>query len=191
MEKETKNVKCQSASGLSYKGEWRDDKPNGGGRMEFPNNDLYEGEWKNGMMDGEGIYRFYDLKKDEFTSSYEGQFAEGKRHGVGRMVFPNHTFYVGQWQGDKRVGSGFATFPNGDSFQGLWQNDQMMRGVYALANGDRYDGEISDGKFNGYGKYFFVDGKWYDGEWDKGVMTKGVIYWPDGRLKEVAGGKII
>ena len=158
--------------------------------MEFANHDVYEGEWKDGLMDGEGLYRFYDPKKDEYTSSYEGQFSEGKRHGVGRMLFPNRTFYVGQWQADKRVGDGFATFANGDSFQGLWKNDQMMRGVYALANGDRYDGEISGGRFNGYGKYFFTSGQWFVGEWTNGIMLKGMVYFPDGKLKEIADGKV-
>ena len=191
MDNETKNVKCQTANGLSYRGEWRNDKPNGGGRMEFPNHDIYEGEWKDGLMDGEGIYRFYDPKKDEYISSYEGQFAEGKRPGVGRMTFPDHTFYVGQWQADKRVGNGFATFTNGDSFQGLWKDNQMMRGVYALANGDRYDGEITEGKFSGYGKYFFTSGQWYVGEWKDGNMTKGICYYPDGRIKEVKDGNAV
>ena len=107
------------------------------------------------------------------------------------MSFPDHTFYVGQWQDDKRTGSGFATFADGGAFQGLWQNGEMMRGVYALPNGDRYDGELSGGKFNGYGKYFFTDGRWYDGEWKDGAMTAGLVYRPDGKIKEVADGKIL
>lgn len=191
MDNETKNVSCKSPEGQKYQGEWRDDKPNGGGKMEFSNQDLYVGEWKDGLMDGEGLYRFYDPIKDEYVASYEGQFQEGKRHGIGRINFPDHTFYVGQWQADKRVGNGFAKFANGDAFQGLWKNDEMMRGIYALSNGDRYDGEMERGRFNGFGTYFFTDGKWYVGEWKDGAMTKGMVYWPDGRLKEIAEGKVV
>lgn len=63
MDNETKNVKCQSPQGQSYQGEWKNDKPNGGGHMVFSNQDLYQGEWKDGLIDGEGMYRFYDAKK--------------------------------------------------------------------------------------------------------------------------------
>ena len=52
MDTNTKNVKCTAPDGQSYKGEWRDDKPNGSGIMDFANQDQYEGDWKDGLMDG-------------------------------------------------------------------------------------------------------------------------------------------
>ena len=65
----------------------------------------------------------------------------------------------------------------------------MLRGVYALKNGDKYDGELVDGKFDGYGKYFWSDGKWYEGLWKNGKMDKGTMYYPNGNYLDIEEGK--
>ena len=126
MSQETKHVHITFPSGNEYKGEWSDDKQNGFGIMNFANLDRYEGGWKDGNM------------------------VNGKFDGVGRMVFSDHTTYEGQWQVGVRCGDGVAVFPNGDVFHGLWQQDKMLRGVYSLKNGDKYDGELVNGKFEGF-----------------------------------------
>ena len=36
-----------------------------------------------------------------------------------------------------------------------------------FCNGESYEGNISNGKFNGSGKYYYQDGQ-YDGEWKDG-----------------------
>ena len=189
MEKETKSVQVTFPSGNVSKGEWCDGKQNGFGIMTFGNMDRYEGGWKDGHMDGFGRYDFYEVKDDAYSAHYEGDFVQGKREGAGIMVYANKTRYEGQWQADVRCGDGIAVFPNGDIYHGLWREDKMLRGVYRLKNGDFYDGEISNGKFEGFGHYYWTDGRWYEGSWKEGSMEDGMMFFPDGKYYEIKEGK--
>lgn len=189
MENKIKKVQVKFPSGNEYKGEWENDKPNGFGIMTFDNQDLYEGGWKDGLMHGKGKYSFYDEKHDSYSSYYEGDFVQGKYEGLGHMVFADHSSYIGQWQAGVRCGEGLATFTTGNVFHGLWQQDKMLRGVYSLKSGDKYDGEIVEGKFNGYGKYYWSDGKWFEGTWKEGKMQNGIVFSQDGTFVEVENEK--
>jgi hypothetical protein len=66
----------------------------------------------------------------------------------------------------------------------------MLRGVLSLKNGDKYDGEFVDGLYDGYGKYFWSDGRWYEGLWKQGKIDKGTIFFPDGKFAEVENGQV-
>ena len=189
MENETKNVRGKFPSGNEYQGEWKNNTPDGYGIMTFDNQDRYEGGWKVGRMHGQGKYSFYDEVHDAYSSFYEGDFVNGKYEGTGGMVFADHSTYIGQWQAGVRCGDGIAVFPTGNVFHGLWQQDKMIRGVYSLKSGDKYDGEIVEGKFDGYGKYYWTDGKWYEGTWKDGRMVNGMLFSPDGTFAEIEEGK--
>lgn len=62
------------------------------------------------------------------------------------------------------------------------------RGVlrWILRSGDeKYDGEMSKGRYNGRGVYAWNDGERYDGEWRNGDMNgRGVYTWSDGSRYE-------
>lgn len=176
-------------NGDKYQGEIVNGKPEGNGTMVFVNYDQYEGDWKNGLMEGCGEYMFYDKVKDKFSASYKGQFFKGIRNGVGRMKYKSRDVYEGQWQNDKRTGDGICWFGNGDCFHGLWQFDKMLRGVYRKSNGDFYDGELKESQFNGYGKYHWIDGRWYEGTFLDGKPLNGKIFSPDGKRSEFIDGK--
>jgi len=54
--------------------------------------------------------------------------------------------------------------------------------VITLANGDRYEGEISDGVLNGPGVYQWAGGDRYEGEFRNALPHgQGTYTWPDGR----------
>ena len=54
-------------------------------------------------------------------------------------------------------------------------------GELAFKNGERYEGEFQNNKFNGQGKYTFSNGAKYDGEWKNGEYdTFGLHEYPDG-----------
>mgnify|MGYP003298508902 FL=1 len=147
----TGNAKGKFPSGGEYTGEWFNGKPHGYGIMVFPNGDRYEGEWLNGNMNGQGEYHVYNTKYGRFVKMYKGDFSNGLRHGTGRMKYEDLSVYQGHWQNDKRTGEGVCWYSNGDCFHGIWKFDKMVRGIYYLNNsGDKYDGEIKDGKFDGY-----------------------------------------
>lgn len=79
-------------------------------------------------------------------SIHEGQYAEGKRHGKGRLVKPN-----------------------GDIFVGVFQSDMMIKGIYTWKSGERYEGDFKNGVPHGKGKFISRDGKVTQGEFANGV----------------------
>ena len=42
-----------------------------------------------------------------------------------------------------------------------------MKGRYFFPNGNLYDGEFVEGRFDGFGMYKWPDGENYTGEWKK------------------------
>lgn len=186
----TGNAEFKYPDGSNYQGEWKDGKKSGFGTMAFANYDIYEGDWEDDKMNGVGTYRFWDKKLDKFTSRYVGTFKDGARNGAGRMVYPDRSEYHGMWQNNMRTGEGIRIFANGDCFHGLWKFNKIVRGVLALKNGDKYDGEFKDGLFEGYGKYFWKDGSWYEGTWKDGKPFNGKKLNMDGSFAEINEGGI-
>ena len=74
----------ESDNGVKYKGDWKDDKPQGKGVMEYADGAKYKGDWK-----------------------------ENKRHGKGTYAWPNGDKYEGDWKDDKRYGKGTLVYTNG------------------------------------------------------------------------------
>ena len=65
----------------------------------------------------------------------------------------------------------------------------MVRGIYYLNDsGDKYDGEIKDGKFDGYGKYYWNSGNWFEGIFKDGKPYCGVLVSPCGTMTEIKDG---
>lgn len=160
----------------------------GYGKMRFSNYDTYDGDWDEGKMHGMGLYKFYDGVKDRHTHFYEGQFNHGVREGVGKMTYANHDVYQGVWQNNHRTGTGICWFGSGDIFQGIWKFDQMVRGVFRSPKGEVYDGEMKDNKFNGYGKLFWTNGKWFEGIFLDNKPYKGMMFSSDGKISEFKDG---
>lgn len=56
--------------------------------------------------------------------------------------------------------------------------------TYAASDGcaaEKYEGDWSDGKMHGYGKYLYADGGVYEGEWVDGKMHgRGIYTFPNG-----------
>ncbi|XP_062429513.1 MORN repeat-containing protein 2 isoform X2 [Rhea pennata] len=61
-----------SPGGVTYAGNWENDKMNGTGRLEHPSGAVYEGEFKDNMFHGVGTYTFPNGAK------YIGPFNENK-----------------------------------------------------------------------------------------------------------------
>ena len=56
--------------------------------------------------------------------------------------------------------------------------------VKNLDNGDKYEGEMKNGKMQGKGVYLFANGEKYEGEFKDDMFEgKGVYYYPDGTKK--------
>ena len=51
--------------------------------------------------------------------------------------------------------------------------------------GDKYEGEYKEGKKNGKGIYYWADGRRYEGEYNEGKKNgKGIYYWASGKRYE-------
>ena len=74
------------------------------------------------------------------------------------------------------------TYSNGDKYDGeINDGKRNGHGIYTFAHGDRYEGEFKEGHFSGHGIYTFADGRRYEGEWkDDKKNGQGIFTWPDG-----------
>ena len=93
------------------------------------------------------------------TVSFEGQYREGRKDGIGKLLLPNGDKYHGAFAGDK--------------FEG--------EGTYFSANGDIYSGSWKAGVKSGEGTLMYAkDESQLVGTWAKGAMVTGKWIWKDG-----------
>lgn len=67
----------ESQHNFIYEGTWKDDTPEGVGKILFKNGEYFEGEFKDGKATGDGIYIF------ENGDYFEGAIDENKAQGHG------------------------------------------------------------------------------------------------------------
>lgn len=171
--KEKKTNILMYHDGGSYSGNLKEGKRHGDGSMKFSNFDTYVGNWNEGDMEGFGEYRFYDLDTDKYHGVYKGLFHQNLFDGYGELETRQET-YRGFWKENMRNGEGVCVFQDGSCLHGLWEDDLVVQGELLLGNGDRYDGQFSDGLFNGIGKYYWKEGDWFSGLFKDGRPFKGI-----------------
>lgn len=121
---------------------------------------------------------------------YEGNYKDGLRCGVGRMVYPSGDIYEGEWLDNKMHGEGSYTYKKtGDIYSGSWSgNKKNGRGRYECASDSsvlsgawvdgnitegswewkdagKYDGTFKLGRPVGVGRFEFVNGIVHNGEY--------------------------
>ena len=69
-------------------------------------------------------------------------------------------------------------YKNGDKYEGDWKNDKFDgKGIKYYRNGDKYDGQWKNGQKNGYGIKYFKNGNKCEGFWKNGIIEiKGKLY---------------
>jgi hypothetical protein len=93
----------------------------GQGTYRYSNGDLYEGQWRNNKPDGQGNYRFSRPRQQ-----YDGQFEQGRIHGIGTMKFADGSWYQGSWENGKMNGAGTLTNAFGKQKSGTWKAGQFL-----------------------------------------------------------------
>ena len=63
------------------------------------------------------------------NARYSGEFVRGTRCGYGIMKYDNGDEYVGDWFDDRRHGTGKLTYPDGRSDVAVWCHDAFVRSV--------------------------------------------------------------
>lgn len=137
-------------------------------RRKFPilyqDNFSYEGEWKNGKRDGMGIL----IKKD--IAKFIGEFIEDKVNGFGKFINENGDGYLGYWKESQFHGLGIYNKKKIISYKGWWKKDKHNGFGIEKWQKLEYIGEYINGNKEGYGVLHFEDGI-YEGEMKDGNMN--------------------
>ena len=124
----------------------------------------YEGEWKNGKRDGLGIY----IKKNVFK--FIGYFIQDYVNGFGKLTDSNGDIYIGYWQNSQANGVGEYTRKKIISYRGWWKNDKQDK--FGIEKWPKLDfiGDYVNGVKEGYGimniKYGLYEGEMKGGNFN-------------------------
>jgi len=148
------------------------------GKLEFDDG-TYEGDVANGKANGKGKITW---SGGDF---YEGDWVDGKKHGKGKYSLGGD-FYEGDWQDDNEHGKGKKTWKDGAVYEGDWVRGlKHGKGKNTTRKGSVYEGDYVKGLEEGKGKWTFADGKVYEGDWVHGRPNgKGKMTYPDGKVEE-------
>ncbi|XP_013083053.2 MORN repeat-containing protein 1-like isoform X3 [Biomphalaria glabrata] len=101
----------------------------------------YLGEKVNYLRNGYGTYVY----ENQFFR-YDGEWVDGKKHGHGKLLMKDGTFYEGQFTKGEITGSGYKYFATSNA---------------------KYTGEFLCGEMHGNGMMAYKDGSVYKGQWQK------------------------
>ena len=113
-------------------------------------------------------------KKGEKVCIYTGNFEDGMRHGIGKIICADGRTYEGEWKRDQRSGQGtmhlVAELDKGDASR------MHIGGVDGLYRPYFYSGqwESSLGRFagipHGRGQFGYCDGVIHQGNFNCGIL---------------------
>ena len=154
-----------------YKGEIKEEKPEGLGVTLFSDGTKYMGQWHDGMQHGQGTFIFtsgekmtgewkenaeWNITKYDINEKIIAKYADGvllidnKKEGV---LFFRQEFGSMEW------------FEAGDEeqdyiYEGEIENDKPNGwGTFTYPSGSIYEGEFKEGKFHGQGTFTSIEGK--------------------------------
>ena len=149
-------------------------------------------------------WRVYNPEDRMNLAVYEGDMANGMRHGFGRLTTPKYV-RLGTWRNDQFTGWGRESRRNGDVLEGKYIDGRVTgKGILKNAKGNLYVGDLVDNKRHGYGEldtnrlhykgqflgdrfngkgiiHFKIEGHDYDGDFrDNEINGNGVFRWTNG-----------
>ena len=118
---------------------------------------------RNGPMDN--VRRRYPkIEQDEF--SYEGEWKNRKRDGVGVLIWKNVAKFIGEFLEDRVWGFGILHHDDGDEYMGYWEEFQAKGvGKYHTKKIMNYDGFWDNDKQNGFGMEKWPRNTKFEGEY--------------------------
>ena len=165
-----KKVETLTLEDGTYTGGVTDGKPDGQGKMEYTNGQVYEGEWKNGVRSGQGRCTWPD------GGYYDGEWANDKWNGQGTNYIGGSKdvgFYVGGFVDGERDGHGIYTWPSGDSVETEWVNGvKNGKGTYTWSGGTVATGEYVDDEWDGEWTITYADGTVETRQYDHGTRLE-------------------
>ena len=133
--------------------------------------------WKKKGYHGPVICNYAD------GSEYQGEWQDGKRHGIGTYISPTGTRYEGEWENDGASGHGVCHYADGMKYDGQFESGERHgKGVLISPEGDRYEGQFKYDLVNGEGIYIWGDGVRSEGEFREGKPWNVVGYDENGEI---------
>jgi hypothetical protein len=173
--------------------------PNGEGRMTIHSHlepiQKYSGTFSNGQIQPNNVTIIYKPNNKHNYREYKGDVISEFRirpHGYGKMILDNLDEYVGDFAlGLYEYGSMYYKNGNIKVYSGSWQRNKPNaygrtagHGIIIDNKNNRYEGDVVDGVYEGYGTMEYNDGsnrRLYDGMWSKGQPSYGEMTYNDGR----------
>jgi hypothetical protein len=173
--------------------------PNGEGRMTI-HSDLepiqkYSGTFSNGQIQPNNVTIIYKPNNENNYMEYNGNIKNSfgiRPHGYGKMILDNLDEYVGDFAlGLYEYGSMYYKNGNIKVYSGSWEHGKPNaygrtagHGIIIDNKNNRYEGDVIDGVYEGYGTMEYNDGsnrRLYDGMWSNGQPSYGEMTYRDGR----------
>ncbi|XP_059756753.1 MORN repeat-containing protein 1 isoform X7 [Balaenoptera ricei] len=123
--------------------------------------------------------------------------ARPPRDGYGVYVYPNSFFrYEGEWRGSRKHGQGKLLFKDGSYYEGEFVDGEITgegcrhwaltgQGHLVDADGQAYWGSFHDNKRHGQGRMVFRNGDEYEGDWVRDQRQgHGTLRRADGSIYE-------
>lgn len=102
--------------------------------------------------------------------------ADGKKHGRGKLTYPNRSSYEGQFVNDKPWGRGEARSKGGDIYKGEWLDGKRHnKGELHYSDGSCFVGTFRMGKKHGRGVLTLANLDSVEGVYEEGVMVEAII----------------
>ncbi|XP_073459094.1 MORN repeat-containing protein 1 isoform X1 [Aquarana catesbeiana] len=119
------------------------------------------------------------------SKQYAGDVKKQLRHGYGIYVYTNSFFrYEGEWKDGKKHGHGKLLFRDGSYYEGEFVHGEITgNGLrYWATSGNKYSGEFQEGELHGHGVMQYKDGGHYEGEFVFGIREgHGLLMDKDGQ----------
>ncbi|CAF2728622.1 unnamed protein product [Rotaria sp. Silwood2] len=122
----------------------------------------FRGETRRSLRSGFGVYQY----SNPFFR-YEGTWHEGKKHGFGKLIFADGSYYQGEFANNEIMGQGTRYFASSrNTYTGHFYYGEMDgHGRLKMGNDDCYEGDFKSNHFEGDGSYLSYDKQLYTGTW--------------------------
>lgn len=168
-------------SGAKYIGQFQNGEIHGVGVCYYTNGSKYQGEWDHRYPEGKGTITTEDGQK--WTGVWKRGHPVDEKGNIIEDLFPSQdvkieedNIQVGCIAGNCENGRGIYAYADGSKYEGEFiGGDLNGMGSFFFADGDRYVGHFKDGFSHGQGTFHYANGETTSGEWREGEFIGSPI----------------
>ena len=94
---------------------------------------------------------------------YEGYWTNDEFNGMGRMIYPDCSYYIGYWKDNQKCGNGKLVRSDQTVYKGQWLYDEQHGEGQEQWHDGKFEGSYHNGFRHGHGKFIMYDGSSYEG----------------------------